>query len=118
MAVGTVRAMNLYTLVVIGSPEPGSRVHALIHVHVLHIDMPVEMDDAHITVNVWCDPADIWIAKTVIATTDYRKGTRGIDVRDRVRDLIKRLFNISRNDKHVSGVTDIQLLCRRWGRHF
>jgi hypothetical protein len=46
---------------VIGGPKPRRRMHPFIHIHVLHIDVPVDMYDADITIYVRGYPPNIWI---------------------------------------------------------
>ena len=56
-----------------GGPEPGRRVHPLIHILLLDIDMAIDVDDADIAVDMRCDPPDIGKAEAVIAAANDRK---------------------------------------------
>ena len=105
----TVVAMRMCRPLV-GRPEPRGGMHALVHVLFLDVDMPVDMDDAHIPINVGRYSADIGEAEAVIATADDRKYTGRIDVGDRFRDLTERLFDVPGNNENVPGIAEVEFL--------
>ena len=53
-----------------GGPEPGRRVHPLIHILLLDIDVAIDMDDADIAVDMRRDAAHIGKAEAVVAAAD------------------------------------------------
>ena len=94
----------------VGGPEPRRRVHALIHILFLDVDMAVDVDDADIAVDMWSDAADIGEAEAMVAAADDGKYTRRVDMRDGLGDLVEGLLDIAGNDEDVAGVAKIELL--------
>src|SRR5262249_494620 len=92
------------------SPEPGCGMHAFIHILFLDVDVAIDMDDADIAVDMRRDPTDIWKAETVVAAANDGKHARGVDVRDCFGNLVEGLLDITRDDKDVTGVAEIELL--------
>src|SRR5690348_10312373 len=90
-------------------PEPRRRVHALIHILLLDIDVTLDVNDAHVTVDVRGDAAYVREAQAVIAAADDGKYSGRIDMRDGLRHLIEGLLDIAGDDKNIAGVTQIQL---------
>ena len=90
-------------------PEPGSRVHPLVHILLLDIDVAVDMDDADIAVDMRRDPADIGKAEAVVAAADDGKHAGGVDVRHSLGHLVEGLLDIAGDDEDVAGVAEIEL---------
>ena len=74
MTMVVMRCVSVYTLMIIGGPEPGGGMHSLIHIHILHINVAVDMDDADVTVYMGCDSPHVRVTQTMITTTDNREG--------------------------------------------
>ena len=80
MTVMLVCLVMINALVVVGSPVPWCRVHALIHINVLCIEMTVKMDNADIAIYVRSHATYIWITQTMVTTDDNRKHAGCINV--------------------------------------
>src|SRR4029077_1181721 len=91
-------------------PEPGRRVHPLIHILLLDIDVAVDMDDADIAVDMRRDPAHIGKAEAVIAAADDGEHAGGVDMRHSLRHLVEGLLDIAWDDEDVASVAEIELL--------
>ena len=74
--------------------EPRRRVHALVEVGLLRVDVAVEVDDAEVARHVLRDAAHRRIADRVVATEDDREGAAGVDVRDGLADLVEGLLDV------------------------
>ena len=91
-------------------PEPRRRVHPLIHILLLDIDVAVDMDDADIAVDMRRDPAHIGKAEAVVAAADDGKHACGVDMRHGLGHLVEGLLDIAGDDEDVAGVAKIELL--------
>src|SRR5262245_19293813 len=94
----------------VSRPEPRGGMHTLVHVLLLNVDMPIDVDDTDIALNMWRDPAHIGETEAVITATDYWEYARSVDVRDCFRDLTERFFNIPWYDENVAGIAEVKFL--------
>ena len=90
--------------------EPRRRVHPLVHVTLLDVQMAIEMDDPDAAVDVWRDGADVRVSDRVVAAEDDREDALGDDERDGTVDLVKALLEVRRDDEDVAEVDEVQLL--------
>src|SRR5262245_46458334 len=91
-------------------PEPGRRVHPLIHILLLDIDVAIDMDDADIAVDMWRDAAHIGKAEAMVAATDDGEHACGINVRHGFGYLVEGLLDIAGYDEDVARVAEVELL--------
>jgi hypothetical protein len=91
-------------------PEPGRRVHPLIHILLLDIDVAVDMDDADIAVDIRRDPAHVGKAEAVVAAADDREHAGGVDMRHSLGHLVEGLLDVAWDDEDVASVAEIELL--------
>ena len=90
--------------------EPRRGVHPLVHVPFADVDVAVEVDDPHASVDVRRDRADVWIADRVIAADHHREDALLVHEGHRAIDLIERLLDVRRDHEDVAGVAEVQLL--------
>src|SRR5690606_10846456 len=81
-------------------PEPRRRMHSFIHILFLDIDVPVDVNDADVAVDVRGDAADIGKAEAVIAPANDREHARRVDMRYGLGDLIERLFDVAGDNEN------------------
>nr|WP_197946047.1 hypothetical protein [Phytohabitans suffuscus] len=81
-------------------------MHPLVEVGLLGVDVPVEVDDAQVAVEVLGHPAHGGVADRVVAAEHHRERARGVDVTDRLGDLVERLLDVRRDGEDVAEVRD------------
>src|SRR5262245_151482 len=91
-------------------PEPWRRVHPLIHILLLDIDVAVDMDDADIAVDMRCDPTHVRKAEAMVAATDDGEHACGINVRHGLGYLVEGLLDIAGYDEDVARVAEVELI--------
>ena len=79
----------------VGRPVPGRRVHALVEILLLDVDVAVEMDDADPLRRALGDAAHAGKADRMIAAEHHRQRARGEDMRDAAADLVEALLEIA-----------------------
>src|SRR5262249_35794404 len=94
----------------VGRPVPGRRVHPLVHVLLLDIQVAVDVDDADIAVYMRRDTTHVRKSEAMVAAADYREGARGVDVRDRLADLVEGLLDVAGDHEDVAHVAEVELL--------
>ena len=73
--------------------KPGGRMHALVEIGILRIDMTVEVDDPQVaTPQVLRHRPHRGIANGVVAPKDNGQGATGVDMGDGMTNLIERLL--------------------------
>jgi hypothetical protein len=85
-------------------------MHTLVHVLLLNVDMPIDVDDTDIALNMRGDPAHIGEAEAMITATDYWEYARSVDVGNCFCDLTERFFNVPGYDENVSGIAEVEFL--------
>src|SRR5262249_54282522 len=91
-------------------PVPGRGVHPLIHVLLLDVEVPVDVDDADIAVDVGRHAAHNGNPRGMVAPAYDREGARRVDVRDGLGHLVEGLLDVAGDDEDVPGVAQIELL--------
>jgi hypothetical protein len=90
--------------------EPRRRVHPLVHLLLLDVHVPAEVDDPDVAVYVGRDATHVRIAYRVFAAQDHRENAVLDNVTDRACDLVEALLYIGRDDEDVAYVRDPELL--------
>ena len=84
-------------------------MHPLVHVTFLDVDVPVEVDDADLAVDVRRDRPDVRVTDRMVAAENDRKDALADDERDGAVDLVEGLLDVGRDHEHVAGVDQVQL---------
>jgi hypothetical protein len=93
-------------------PKPRRRVHPLVHILLLDVDMAVDVDDADIAVDMRRNAANVRKAEAVVAAADDRKDAGRVDVRDGLGDLVEGLLDVSRDDENIACVAEVEFLIK------
>src|SRR5258706_1892088 len=94
----------------LGGVEPWCRVHPLIHVPFLDVDVPVQVDDANLPVYVRSEATDIRVSNGVVTPDDHRKYSGTKNPGHSLVDLVEGLFDVGGNDEDVADVDEVKLL--------
>ena len=73
------------------------------------VDVPVEMDDPDLPINVRCGSSNARVPDRVIPADDDRKHLALVQVLDSKINLVERLLQVGRDDEHVPGITHLEL---------
>ena len=87
-------------------------MHPLVEVGLLGVDVPVEMDDADVAVQIGRHPADGGKPDRMVAAEHDGHHALLHDVRHRLADLVERFLQIARNGEDVTDVDHVQLLAQ------
>ena len=96
--------------------EPRGRVHPLVHVALLEVQVAVEVDDPDAPVDVRGEAADVRVADRMVAAEDDGENLLGREEGDRAVDLVERLLDVRRDDEDVSGIDEVELLVEVHGQ--
>lgn len=77
----------------IGRMEPRGSMHALVHVKLANIGMPVKVNDANIALNMRCQPTNIRVTNRMIPAKDDGKNSSLMNIANRFGDLVKAFLN-------------------------
>ena len=87
--------------------EPGRRVHALVKVGSLGIDVAVKVDDSQVPpIQVLCNAPHCRVSDAVVAAQHDRERAAGKDVSNTLGDLVKRLLDVGGDGEDVANVCD------------
>ncbi len=92
--------------------EPRRGVHPLVEVALLGVDVPVEVDDPDVAVQIRCHPADGRETDRVVPAQDDRHHAPPHDVGHRLADLVEGLLQVPGNGEHVPDVDQIELFAQ------
>ena len=83
-------------------------MHSFVHIHILHINMAVDMNDADVTLYMRCDSPHVWVTQAMITTTNNRERARTEDMGNGLANLIKGFFDIAGYHKNISSITQFK----------
>src|SRR5207245_2480948 len=92
--------------------EPGRRVHPLVEVGLLGVDVAVEVDDPQVALEVRGDAAHRRVPDRVVAAEHDGQRTRLEDMRHGPGDLVEALLDIAGDREDVPDISDRDRLAK------
>jgi hypothetical protein len=97
-------------MLLVGGPVKRRRVHPLVEVILLCLDVAVEVDDADLLAKGVHDPTRSREADGVVATQDDRKDALASHVLYHLGDLVEALLDVCRDGEDVPDIDHVELL--------
>lgn len=82
--------------------EPGGAMHALVHLVLADIGMPVKVNDSNIALNMRRQPPNIWVTNRMIPAKYNGKDSPLVNIADRFGDLVKALLKSSNKQNRAT----------------